>query len=56
MFPPEFLSYFHIGSRLSLEWLDTATKRTRSFMRQLPKEARPEKKTSVARKRKVSRV
>jgi hypothetical protein len=40
MFPPEFLSYFHIGSRLSLEWLETVTKTTRSFMKQLPKEPR----------------
>ena len=51
MFPPEFLSSFQIGSRLSLEWLDTVTKRTRTFMKQLPKEARPEKRASVARKR-----
>jgi NAD(P)-dependent dehydrogenase (short-subunit alcohol dehydrogenase family) len=51
MFPPEFLSYLHTGSRLGLEWLVTATKRTRSFMKQLPNEARPEKKARVARKR-----
>jgi hypothetical protein len=31
--------------------LDTVTKTTRTFMKQLPKEARPEKKASVARKR-----
>lgn len=51
MFPPEFLSYCHTGSRLGLEWLDTVTKSTRTFMKQLPKEPRPGKKASVARKR-----
>jgi hypothetical protein len=51
MFPSEFLSYFHTGSRLSLAWLDTVTKRTRSFMKQLPKEPGPEMRTSPARKR-----
>jgi hypothetical protein len=50
MFPPEFLSYFHTGSRLGLEWLDTATKRTRSFMKQLPKASGSQKQTNVARK------
>jgi NAD(P)-dependent dehydrogenase (short-subunit alcohol dehydrogenase family) len=51
MYPSELLSYFHIGSRLSLEWLDTVTKTTRSFMKQLPKGGASEKKASVARKR-----
>jgi hypothetical protein len=51
MFPPEFLSYFHTGSRLSLEWLDTVTKRTRSFVKQLPKEPGRQRRTSPVRKR-----
>ena len=51
MFPPDLLSYFLIGGRLSLEWLDTATKNTRAFMKQLPKEARAGKTASAARKR-----
>jgi NAD(P)-dependent dehydrogenase (short-subunit alcohol dehydrogenase family) len=55
MFPPEFLSYCHTGSRLALEWLDTATKRTRSFVKQLPKEARSAKKASTARAVRTSR-
>jgi hypothetical protein len=41
MFPPEFLGYFRTGGRLGLEWLDTVTKRTKSFLKQLPKEAGP---------------
>jgi NAD(P)-dependent dehydrogenase (short-subunit alcohol dehydrogenase family) len=40
MYPPEFVSYFQTGTRLALDWLDTATQRTRSFMKQLPKERR----------------
>ena len=51
MFPPELLSYFQIGSRLSLQWLEAVTKATRRFMKQLPKEARAEKRASVARNR-----
>lgn len=41
MFPPELLSYFQIGTRLSRAWLDTVTQNTRAFMKQLPKERRP---------------
>ncbi|HKH74213.1 MAG TPA: SDR family NAD(P)-dependent oxidoreductase [Vicinamibacterales bacterium] len=39
--PPDFLTYFHIGGRLTLEWLERVTARTRSFGKQLPKEGRP---------------
>ncbi len=52
MFPPELLAYFRTGSRLGLEWLDTVTKRTRSFVKQLPKQAGGAKRTRVARRRK----
>ncbi len=46
--PPDFLSYFRIGSSMTLEWLDRATTRLKSFAQQLPREAagskaRPEK-------------
>jgi NAD(P)-dependent dehydrogenase (short-subunit alcohol dehydrogenase family) len=41
MFPPELLSYFQTATRLSLDWLDTVTKNTRAFMKQLPKEEGP---------------
>jgi NAD(P)-dependent dehydrogenase (short-subunit alcohol dehydrogenase family) len=36
--PPEFLTYFRIGGRLTLEWLDRVTARSKSFGKQLPKE------------------
>ena len=39
MFPPEFLTYFRTGGRLGLEWLETVTKRTKHFAKQLPNEA-----------------
>jgi NAD(P)-dependent dehydrogenase (short-subunit alcohol dehydrogenase family) len=38
--PPDFLAYFRIGGRLTLEWLDRVTTRLKSFGRQLPKEGR----------------
>jgi hypothetical protein len=37
--PPDFLSYFHIGGKLTLEWLDRVTARTKSFGKQIPKES-----------------
>ena len=56
--PPEFLAYFRVGGRLTLEWLDRVTARTKSFGKQLPKEnarkADPKKsgpKKAGARKR-----
>jgi NAD(P)-dependent dehydrogenase (short-subunit alcohol dehydrogenase family) len=36
--PPDFLTYFRIGGRLTLEWLDRVTVRSKSFGKQLPKE------------------
>jgi NAD(P)-dependent dehydrogenase (short-subunit alcohol dehydrogenase family) len=38
--PPDFLAYFRIGGRLTLEWLDRVTARLKSFGKQLPKEGR----------------
>jgi hypothetical protein len=38
--PPDFLTYFRIGGRLTLEWLDRVTTRLKSFGKQLPKESR----------------
>lgn len=35
--PPEFLSYFRIGGKLTVEWLARVTARTKSFAKQLPK-------------------
>lgn len=37
--PPDFLAYFRVGSSMTLEWLDRATTRLKSFERQLPREA-----------------
>ena len=37
--PPDFLAYFRIGGSLTLEWLDRVTARSKSFLKQLPKEA-----------------
>jgi NAD(P)-dependent dehydrogenase (short-subunit alcohol dehydrogenase family) len=37
--PPDFLTYFRIGGKLTLEWLDRVTARSKSFGKQLPKEA-----------------
>ncbi len=39
--PPDFLAYFRIGGRLTLEWLDRVTARSKSFGKQLPKETSP---------------
>lgn len=55
MFPPDVLAYFYTGGRLGLEWLDTVTKRTKSFLKQLPREAGqrkpdPKNRTRPARK------
>jgi len=38
--PPDFLAYFRIGGRLTLEWLDRVTARSKSFGKQLPREGR----------------
>jgi NAD(P)-dependent dehydrogenase (short-subunit alcohol dehydrogenase family) len=38
--PPDFLAYFRIGGRLTLEWLERVTARAKSFGKQLPKESR----------------
>jgi NAD(P)-dependent dehydrogenase (short-subunit alcohol dehydrogenase family) len=38
--PPDFLAYFRIGGRLTVEWLDRVTARLKSFGKQLPKEPR----------------
>jgi NAD(P)-dependent dehydrogenase (short-subunit alcohol dehydrogenase family) len=35
--PPDFLTYFQIGGRLTLEWLNRVTARLKSFSKQLPK-------------------
>ena len=35
--PPDFLTYFRIGGKLQLEWLDRVTTRLKSFGKQLPK-------------------
>jgi NAD(P)-dependent dehydrogenase (short-subunit alcohol dehydrogenase family) len=37
--PPDFLTYFRIGGKLTLEWLDKVTARLKSFSKQLPKES-----------------
>jgi hypothetical protein len=34
--PPDFLTYFRIGGRLTLEWLERVTARAKSFGKQLP--------------------
>jgi NAD(P)-dependent dehydrogenase (short-subunit alcohol dehydrogenase family) len=41
--PPDFLTYFRIGGKLTLEWLDRVTARSKSFGKQLPKEKGPKK-------------
>jgi NAD(P)-dependent dehydrogenase (short-subunit alcohol dehydrogenase family) len=57
--PPDFLTYFRIGGRLTLEWLDRVTARSKSFGKQLPKETsqkkpRPKKAGPKARTRPAS--
>ena len=37
--PPDFVTYFRIGGRLTSEWLDRVTARLKSFSKQLPKES-----------------
>ena len=46
--PPDFLTYFHIGGRLTLEWLNRVTARSKSFLKQLP----PPPKASAGQGRK----
>ena len=41
--PPDFLAYFRIGGRLTLEWLERVTARAKSFGKQLPKAKGPKK-------------
>ena len=36
--PPDFVTYFRIGGRLTSEWLDRVTARLKSFSKQLPRE------------------
>ena len=48
--PPDFLAYFRIGGRLTLEWLDRVTARSKSFGKQLPKETN-RKKAGARRRR-----
>jgi NAD(P)-dependent dehydrogenase (short-subunit alcohol dehydrogenase family) len=48
--PPDFLAYFRIGGKLTLEWLDKVTARLKAFGKQLPKERDPKK---PGRKRKA---
>jgi NAD(P)-dependent dehydrogenase (short-subunit alcohol dehydrogenase family) len=46
--PPDFLTYFRIGGRLTVEWLDRVTTRLKSFSKQLP----PPPKASASHGRK----
>jgi NAD(P)-dependent dehydrogenase (short-subunit alcohol dehydrogenase family) len=50
--PPEFLTYFHTGGRLTMEWLNRVTARTKSFGKQLPP---PPKAKAKAAAKKTSR-
>ena len=36
-FPADFIEYFRTGARMQIDWLDTVTKRTRRFLKQLPR-------------------
>lgn len=46
--PPDFLTYFRIGNRLTLEWLERVTARLKTFSKQLP----PSPKASARQVRK----
>ena len=46
--PPDFLAYFRIGGSLTVEWLDRVTARSKSFLKQLPKEAGRKKASKKA--------
>jgi NAD(P)-dependent dehydrogenase (short-subunit alcohol dehydrogenase family) len=54
--PPDFLAYFNIGGRLTLEWLNNATRRLKSFGKQLPKERRVTSKGKGQRAKARSKV
>jgi hypothetical protein len=54
--PPDFLTYFRIGGRLTLEWLDRVTARTKSFGKQLPAERRVRSKGKRRRAKVRSKV
>jgi NAD(P)-dependent dehydrogenase (short-subunit alcohol dehydrogenase family) len=54
--PPDFLAYFRIGGRLTLEWLDRVTARSKSFGKQLPKETKPRSKGKSQRAKVRSKV
>jgi NAD(P)-dependent dehydrogenase (short-subunit alcohol dehydrogenase family) len=54
--PPGLLEYIRAGGEFQLEWLKTVTKRSKSFMKQLPKKSRrgkpgPKNRTRPARAR-----
>jgi NAD(P)-dependent dehydrogenase (short-subunit alcohol dehydrogenase family) len=53
--PPDFLTYFRIGGKLTIEWLERVTARSKSFGKQLPKEAR-RKKPGLKRKTRPTSV
>jgi NAD(P)-dependent dehydrogenase (short-subunit alcohol dehydrogenase family) len=46
--PPGLLEYIRVGGEFQLEWLKTVTKRSKSFMKQLPKQAARGKSTKKA--------
>ena len=54
--PPDFLAYFHIGGRLTVEWLDRVTARLKSFGKQLPKEPHVRSKGKRQRAKARSKV
>jgi NAD(P)-dependent dehydrogenase (short-subunit alcohol dehydrogenase family) len=53
--PPDFLAYFRIGGKLTLEWLDKVTKRAKSFGKQLPRKPGPKSRTRPASAKKATK-
>jgi hypothetical protein len=49
--PPGLADYIHIGNELQLQWLETVTKRSKSFAKQLPRTAGQKKQRSKSRTR-----
>jgi hypothetical protein len=49
--PPGLLEYIRTGGALQVEWLTTVTRRARSFMKQLPREARAGRPDPTSRTR-----
>jgi hypothetical protein len=41
MFPPDLLAYFQTGAQMQLEWLNVLSKRTKQFVKQLPRTKPP---------------